>query len=191
MLGDCVSRKTTKRFLENKAVLKKIPFLRKFVYSCYLGLCSSIYILLSENMLQTFLLVLMLCEFWSLRVKNFQLDVDTKLPCLLRNLKLFHSESFLTHPLPASPPTGFAQPYTPQTLNTPSLGMFGMRNFRYRYTEKIIPILSVYRFSFDNYKGKFFNGNFLEILSNSKRENDNFEAVSNMFRTTRTQCKIS
>ena len=57
--------------------------------------------------------------------------------------------------------------------------MFGMRNFRYRYTEKIIPILSVYRFSFDNYKGKFFNGNLKEILSNSKRENDNFEAVSN------------
>jgi hypothetical protein len=51
VLGDCVSRKTTKRFLENKAVFKKIPFLRKFVYSCYLGLCSSIYILLSENML--------------------------------------------------------------------------------------------------------------------------------------------
>jgi hypothetical protein len=71
------------------------------------------------------------------------------------------------------------------------LGMFGMRNFRYRYTEKIIPILSVYRFSFDHYKGKFFNGNLKEILSNSKRENDNFEAVSNMFRTTRTQCKIS
>ena len=71
------------------------------------------------------------------------------------------------------------------------LGMFGMRNFRYRYTEKIIPILSVYRFSFDNYKGKFFNGNFKDILSNSKRENDNFEAVSNMFRTTRTQCKIA
>jgi hypothetical protein len=66
-----------------------------------------------------------------------------------------------------------------------------MRNFRYRYTEKIIPILSVYWFSFDNYKGKFFNGNLKEILSNSKRENDNFEAVSNMFRTTRTLCKIS
>ena len=66
-----------------------------------------------------------------------------------------------------------------------------MRNFRYRYTEKIILILSVYRFSFDNYKGKFFNGSLKEILSNSKRENDNFEAVSNMFRTTRTQCKIS
>ena len=59
------------------------------------------------------------------------------------------------------------------------VGMFGMRNFRYRYTEKIIPILSVYRFSFDNYKGKFFNGSLKEILSNSKRENDNFEAVSN------------
>ena len=53
-----------------------------------------------------------------------------------------------------------------------------MRNFRYRFTEKIIPI-SVYRFSFDNYKGKFFNGSLKEILSNSKRENDNFEAVSN------------
>jgi hypothetical protein len=59
-----------------------------------------------------------------------------------------------------------------------TLGMFGMRNFRYRYTEKIIPILSVYRFSFDNYKGKFFNRNLKEILSNSKRENDNFEAAS-------------
>jgi hypothetical protein len=57
--------------------------------------------------------------------------------------------------------------------------MFGMRNFRYWYTEKIIPILSVYRFSFDNYEGKFFNGSLKEILSNSKRENDNFEAVSN------------
>jgi hypothetical protein len=57
--------------------------------------------------------------------------------------------------------------------------MFGMRNFRCRYTENIIPILSVYRFSFDNYKGKFFNGNLKELLSNSKRENDNFEAVSN------------
>jgi hypothetical protein len=65
-----------------------------------------------------------------------------------------------------------------------------MRNFRYRYIKKIIPILSVYRFSFDNYKGGFFNGNFKEILSNSKRENNNFEAVSNMFRTTHTQCKI-
>jgi hypothetical protein len=54
-----------------------------------------------------------------------------------------------------------------------AVGMFGMRNFRYRYTEKIIPILSVYRFFFDNYKGKFFNGNLKEILSNSKRENDN------------------
>jgi hypothetical protein len=54
-----------------------------------------------------------------------------------------------------------------------------MRHFRYWYTEKIIPILSVYRFSFDNYKGKFFNGSLKEILSNSKRENDNFEAVSN------------
>ena len=53
-----------------------------------------------------------------------------------------------------------------------------MRNFRYRYSEKIIAILSVYRFSFDNYKGKFFNGNLKVILSNSKRENDNFEAVS-------------
>jgi hypothetical protein len=75
----------------------------------------------------------------------------------------------------------------------PMVGMFGMRNFRYRYTEKIIPILSVYRFSFYNYKGKFFNGNVKEILSNSKREKDNFvfEAVSNMFRTTHTQCKIS
>ena len=30
-----------------------------------------------------------------------------------------------------------------------------------------------------------------EILNNSKRENDHFEAVSNMYRTTRTQCKIS
>ena len=69
--------------------------------------------------------------------------------------------------------------------------MFGMRNFQYRYTKKIIRILSVYRFSFDNYKGKFFNGNFKEILSNSKRENDNLEAVLNMFRTTRTQCKIA
>jgi hypothetical protein len=59
------------------------------------------------------------------------------------------------------------------------IGMFGMRNFRYRYTEKIIPILSVYRFSFDNYKGNFFNGNFKEILSNSKRENDNVEHVLN------------
>jgi hypothetical protein len=59
------------------------------------------------------------------------------------------------------------------------LGMFGMRNIRYRYSEKIIPILSVYRFSFDNYKGKFFNGSLKEILSNSKRENDNFEAISN------------
>jgi hypothetical protein len=59
----------------------------------------------------------------------------------------------------------------------PIVGMFGMRNFRYRYTN-----------SFDNYKGKFFNGNVKEILSNSKREN---EAVSNMFRTTHTQCKIS
>jgi hypothetical protein len=58
------------------------------------------------------------------------------------------------------------------------LGMFGMRNFRYRYTEKIIPILSVYRFSFDNYKGKFFNRNLKEILSNSKKENDYFEAAS-------------
>jgi hypothetical protein len=57
------------------------------------------------------------------------------------------------------------------------IGMFGMRNFRYRYTEKIIPI---YWFSFDNYKGNFFiDGNFKEILSNSKRENDNFEHVSN------------
>jgi hypothetical protein len=74
---------------------------------------------------------------------------------------------------------------------TAHVGMFGMRNFRYRYTEKIIPILSVYRFSFDNYKGKFFNGNLKEILSNSKKENDNFEAVSNMFRTTHTLCKIS
>ena len=71
------------------------------------------------------------------------------------------------------------------------IGMFGMRNFRYRYTEKIIPILSVYRFSFDNYTGKFFNGNLKEILSNSKRENDNFGTVLNMFRTTHTQCKIS
>ena len=53
-----------------------------------------------------------------------------------------------------------------------------MGNFQYRYTEKIIPILSVYRFSFDKYKGKFFNGNLKEILSNSKRENDNFEAAS-------------
>ena len=51
--------------------------------------------------------------------------------------------------------------------------MFGIRNFRYRYTEKI------YRFSFDNYKGKLFNGSLKEILSNSKRENDNFEHVSN------------
>ena len=50
----------------------------------------------------------------------------------------------------------------------------------------VIPILSVYRFSFDNYKGKFFNGSLKEILSNSKRENDDFEAVSNMFRTTCT-----
>jgi hypothetical protein len=66
------------------------------------------------------------------------------------------------------------------------VGMFGMRNFRYRHTEKIIPILSVYRFSFDNYKGKLFNGSLKEILSNSKRENDNFEAVSNMFPTTCT-----
>jgi hypothetical protein len=69
-----------------------------------------------------------------------------------------------------------------------------MRNFRYWYTEKIVPKkLYRYRFSFDNYKGKFFNGSLKEILSNSKRENDNFEAVSNMFRTTygRTQCKIS
>ena len=66
-----------------------------------------------------------------------------------------------------------------------------MRNFRYRYTEKIIPILSVYRFSFDGYEGKFFYGNLKEMLSNSRRENDNFEAVSNMFRTTHTQCKIS
>jgi hypothetical protein len=48
--------------------------------------------------------------------------------------------------------------------------MFGMRNFRYRYTEKIIPILLVYRFSFDNYKGKFFNGSLKEILTNSKRK---------------------
>ena len=72
------------------------------------------------------------------------------------------------------------------------LGMFGMRNFRYRYTEKIIPILSVYRFSFDNYKGKFFNGSLKEILSNSKRENaDNFEAVSNDMHVLTTQCKIS
>jgi hypothetical protein len=65
------------------------------------------------------------------------------------------------------------------TTKHTKVGMFGMRNFRYRYTEKIIPILSVYRFSFDNYKGKFFNGTLKEILSNSKRENDNFEAVSN------------
>ena len=63
-----------------------------------------------------------------------------------------------------------------------------MRNFRYRYTEKIIPILSVYRFSFDNYKGKFFNANLKEILSNSKTENNNFEAVS---KTHTLQCKIS
>jgi hypothetical protein len=31
-------------------------------------------------------------------------------------------------------------------LNEVELGMFGMRIFRYLYTGKIIPILSVYRF---------------------------------------------
>ena len=61
--------------------------------------------------------------------------------------------------------------------------------FRQLYTG--IKNTVIYRFSFDNYKGKFFNGNLKEIKSNSKRENDNFKAVSNMFRTTHTQCKIS
>jgi hypothetical protein len=42
-----------------------------------------------------------------------------------------------------------------------------------------------------NYKGKFFNGSLKEILSNSKRENDNFEAVSNDMHVLTTQCKIS
>jgi hypothetical protein len=62
-----------------------------------------------------------------------------------------------------------------------------MRNFRYRYTEKIIPILSVYRFSFDNYKGKFFNGSLKEILSNSKRYIGipNSPTVNSMFLTLR------
>jgi hypothetical protein len=65
---------------------------------------------------------------------------------------------------------------------------FPVSVYRKNYTDIIgIPVF------LDNYKGKFFNGNAKEILSNSKRENDNFvfEAVSNMFRTTRTQCKIS
>jgi hypothetical protein len=54
-----------------------------------------------------------------------------------------------------------------------------MRNFQYRYTEKKnTDVIGIPVF-------------LKEILSNSKRENDHFEAVSNMFRTTRTQCKIS
>ena len=79
------------------------------------------------------------------------------------------------------------------TLGTPSqkrsasiIGMFGMRNFRYRYTEKIIPILSVYRFSFDNYKGKFFKGEVKSVLrigsahNNVRTSNVNIAQISNV-----------